>query len=111
MKDNFIGLISKATASIMAQRTTGLIGFDCRGPEQKLSLTALPTLAPQSRNSKRRCPGQISGDGCSSRLRGGVEFAERRAKFEFNFPTGLESALEQLGGASPGCVGAYQVLE
>jgi hypothetical protein len=70
-------------------------------------MAALPTLAPQSRNSKRRCPGRF----CSSRLHAGVEFAERRAQLESGFPAGLESALKQLGCALLGCVGSHQVLE
>jgi hypothetical protein len=80
------------------------------GPEQYLLLAALPTLAPQSRNSKRRCPGRLSGGGCIGRLRGG-ELAERCAQLEFNFPAGLESALKQARGALLGCVGPDEVLE
>ena len=68
------------------------LGLDCRGPEQNLSMAALPTLAPQSRNSKRRCPGRL----CSARLHAAAfapaghmlvsSFAERRAQLEFDFP-------------------------
>ena len=58
MNNNFTAQNSAATGIYNGSELSRLVGLDCRGPEQYLSLDALPTLAPQSWNSKRRCPGR-----------------------------------------------------